>query len=90
MSIKRFNEFPDGSGNLSNDDILLFMDDPSNNRITKKINLDQLISFTNNNCIKSDTTTIPGASGINNIVQITQANYNALITKDPNTLYFIV
>lgn len=90
MSIKKFNEFPDGSGNLSNDDILLFMDDPSNNKITKKINLDQLISFTNNNCIKSDTTTIPGASGINNIVQITQANYNALITKDPNTLYFIV
>jgi len=29
MSIKRINEFPEGSGSLSNDDVFLFMDDPT-------------------------------------------------------------
>jgi hypothetical protein len=27
MTLKRFNQFPEGSGSLSNDDIFLFMDD---------------------------------------------------------------
>lgn len=39
--------------------------------------------------VKSDISGIVGASGINNIVQISQASYDALPTKDPNTLYFI-
>lgn len=42
MSIKRINEFPEGSGSLSSDDLFLFMDDPSGNGITKKISLSQL------------------------------------------------
>ena len=42
MSIKRINEFPDGSGSLSNDDVFLFMDDPSNGGTTKKISLSQI------------------------------------------------
>jgi hypothetical protein len=33
---------------------------------------------------------ISGASVINNIVSISQANYDALATKDANTLYVIV
>lgn len=33
---------------------------------------------------------ISGASTINNIVSISQANYDALATKDANTLYVIV
>ena len=37
MSIKRLNEFPDGSGSLTNDDVFLFMDDPSGSGITKKL-----------------------------------------------------
>jgi|688.fasta_scaffold03072_22 hypothetical protein len=42
MSIKRINEFPEGSGSLSNDDIFLFMDDPSGFATTKKISLSQI------------------------------------------------
>lgn len=42
MALQRFNQFPEGSGSLSNDDIFLFMDDPSNGGITKKISLSQI------------------------------------------------
>ena len=42
MSIKRINEFPEGSGSLSNDDIFIFMDDPSGSGITKKISLSDI------------------------------------------------
>jgi len=40
--------------------------------------------------VRSNTSGITGASGINNIVQINKTNYDALVTKDPNTVYFIV
>lgn len=40
--------------------------------------------------VRSNTSGITGASGVNNLVQISQANYDALVTKDPNTIYFIV
>ena len=42
MSIKRINEFPEGSGSLSSDDVFLFMDDVSNGGTTKKISLSQI------------------------------------------------
>lgn len=86
MSLKRFNDFPDGSGSLTSDDIFLFMDDPTNSAITKKISLSQITD----GLVESDTTGITGASGINNIVSISQANYDNIATPDPNTLYFIV
>jgi hypothetical protein len=44
MSIKRLNEFPDGSGSLTADDVFLFMDDPSGGGVTKKISLSQISS----------------------------------------------
>jgi hypothetical protein len=44
MPIKRINEFPEGSGYLSNDDVFLFMDDPSGSGITKKISLSEISS----------------------------------------------
>lgn len=44
MSIKRINEFPDGSGLLTPDDVFLFMDDPSGSGVTKKISLNELSS----------------------------------------------
>lgn len=44
MTIKRINEFPEGSGSLSNDDVFLFMDDPSGSGVTKKISLSQISS----------------------------------------------
>lgn len=42
MPIKRINEFPEGSGSLSSDDIFLFMDDPSGSGITKRISLSDI------------------------------------------------
>jgi hypothetical protein len=44
MSIKRINEFPEGSGVLSSDDVFLFMDDPSGGGTTKKISLSEISS----------------------------------------------
>jgi hypothetical protein len=44
MPIKRINEFPQGSGSLSSDDVFLFMDDPSGGGITKKISLSEMSS----------------------------------------------
>lgn len=40
--IVRLNELPEGSGSLSNDDIFVFMDDPSGGGVTKKISLSQI------------------------------------------------
>ena len=48
MSIKRFKDFPEGSGNLTNDDIFLFMDDPSGSATTKKVSLTALSNFLGN------------------------------------------
>ena len=44
MPIKRIDDFPEGSGSLSNDDVFLFMDDPSGTGVTKKISLSQISS----------------------------------------------
>ena len=83
MPIKRLDEFPIGSGSLTNDDLFLFMDDPSGIRVTKKI------SLTQTGLIRSNTNSIAGASGVYNIVQMSQVSYDNLSTKDPNTLYVI-
>ena len=87
MSIKRINEFPEGSGNLSSDDVFLFMDDPSGSEITKKISLSQISSAVGG--IPSNTGLVPNSVSITNIVSISQANYDALVTKDSSTLYVI-
>jgi|NOAtaT_6_FD_contig_91_513723_length_1808_multi_3_in_0_out_0_1 hypothetical protein len=42
MGIVRINELPEGSGNLTNDDIFIFMDDPSGGGVTKKISLSEI------------------------------------------------
>jgi hypothetical protein len=39
--------------------------------------------------VKSDVTTINGASTVNNIVVISEASYTALSVKDSNTIYFV-
>lgn len=43
------------------------------------------------NYVKSDTVGITGASGVNNIVQISQSDYDAIGSGnyDPNTIYFV-
>lgn len=40
--------------------------------------------------VKSDTSVVSGSVAINNIIKLTQAQYDAIATKDPNTLYVIV
>jgi hypothetical protein len=89
MSIKRINEFPEGSGSLSSDDVFLFMDNPSDTQITKKIALSQITSTIVTGLIPSNTALVPNSTSITNIVSISQSNYDALATKDPNTLYII-
>jgi hypothetical protein len=46
MPIKRIKDFDDGSGDLSNDDIFLFMDSPAASGVTKKISLADLSAAT--------------------------------------------
>lgn len=43
MSIKRINQFPSGSGNLTGDDLFLVMDDPAGSGNTVTISLNNLI-----------------------------------------------
>lgn len=137
MSIKKIKDFPDGSGALSNDDIFIFMDDPSGSGVTKKIsfsllssslgggavssftssqisnfntsvsgllpvkniigsgninvnNFNGVFTVSSSGLVQSNTVGIAGASGINNLVQISQASYDALSVKNPNTVYFII
>lgn len=47
MIIKRINEFPSVTNDLTNDDILLIMNDPSGSQITKHVSISQIISFVN-------------------------------------------
>lgn len=42
MAVKTIDGFPDGSGSLTNDDIFIFMDDPSGESVTKKVSLSDL------------------------------------------------
>lgn len=42
MGIKRLDDLPEGSGSLTSDDILIFVDNPSGSGVTKKINLGQI------------------------------------------------
>lgn len=43
MGTFRINQLPEGSGSLTNDDIFIFMDDPTGNSITKKISLNKIV-----------------------------------------------
>ena len=42
------------------------------------------------NMVESDTTGVTGADSINNIISLTQAEYDAITTPDAATLYVIV
>ena len=84
MSIKRINEFPTASG-LTSDDIFLIMDDPSGSAITKKVS----VSVFQSGLVQSNTSLVNNSVGITNMVSISQSNYDALVAKDPNTLYIV-
>ena len=78
MGIKRINEFPEGSGSLTSDDIFLFMDDPSGNGVTKKISLSD-ISEAIGVVASSGSTTMPFMELTN------QANAIDYFTGEPVT-----
>jgi hypothetical protein len=84
MSIKRINEFPVASG-LTSDDIFLIMDDPSGSALTKKVS----VSVLQSGLVQSNTSLVNNSVSITNMVSLSQSNYDALATKDPNTLYIV-
>jgi hypothetical protein len=84
MSIKRINEFPVASG-LTSDDIFLIMDDPSGSALTKKVS----VSVIQSGLVQSNTDLVNNSVRITNMISISQSNYDALATKDPNTLYIV-
>ncbi|NBP15057.1 hypothetical protein EBU95_11775, partial [bacterium] len=53
------------------------------------INIGRNFTIGSSGLIKSDTTGIASASGINNIVVMSQVDYDSLVSKDSNTIYFI-
>jgi hypothetical protein len=63
MSIKRINQFPEGSGSLTSDDVFLFMDDPSNSGTTKKISLNQIANAIGGNASILKSTYSSGNEG---------------------------
>ena len=84
MSIKRINEFPAASG-LTNDDIFLMMDDPSGSALTKVVP----VSVLQSGLVQSNIDLVNNSVRITNMISISQSNYDALATKDPNTLYIV-
>lgn len=49
-----------------------------------------IFTIGNSGLVNSNISGIVGATNINNIVKMSEADYNNLATKDPNTVYFIV
>jgi hypothetical protein len=84
MSIQRINEFPVASG-LTSDDIFLIMDDPAGSALTKKVS----VSVLQSGLVQSNTSLVNNSIRITNMISISQSNYDALATKDPNTLYIV-
>ena len=83
MPIKRINEFPEGSGSLGDNDIFLFMDDPSGSGITKKINLGEVRST-----LLNQPATLRFRQGTNSErLLITPASGEPIWTTDTQKLY---
>jgi hypothetical protein len=60
MSIKRIKDFPEGSGSLTSDDVFVFMDNPSNGGVTKKVSLNTIANAVNGPTVPSAPTMIKG------------------------------
>lgn len=95
MSIKRIKDLPEGSGSLSNDDIFLFMDNPSGTAITKKISLSEIASAIGGGGGGGGSDISIGTVDLHNggvqnaqILQFNNASYQSVITgptPDTNT-----
>jgi hypothetical protein len=69
MPIKRINEFPEGSGTLSGDDLFLVMDDPGGSSVTKSISLNNLIE-------------VIGSGGSGGGFNVANSGDNRILTSD--------
>ena len=90
MPIQRINEFPEGSGSLSNDDVFLFMDDPSGSGITKKISLSQIsnaIGGGNTGDITFNGSTISTANTDQSMTITTNGSGDIYIGADRNMIF---
>ena len=70
--IVRLNQLPEGSGNLTSDDIFMFMDDPSGSAVTKKISLSDLNAVMGG----AGESVMVAGSGTGSIVGLPTANTN--------------
>jgi hypothetical protein len=62
----------------------------SGGTVTNKVTLASIAALaTSNGAVGSNTTQAGAGTAVNNIVTLTQAQYNALTTKNPNTIYFV-
>jgi hypothetical protein len=83
MSIKRINEFPEGSGSLSNDDVFLFMDNPSSGGTTKKIIVSEIANVINGgyqNTSSGSQSTVSGGA-----YNVTSASFSTIGGGQHNT-----
>jgi len=53
--------------------------------VTKKVTVANLLADT----VKTDPTGVTGADEINNMMSLTQAEYDAIVSPDANTFYVI-
>jgi hypothetical protein len=53
--------------------------------VTKKVTVANLLADT----VKTDPTGVTGADQINNMMSLTQAEYDAIVSPDANTFYVI-
>lgn len=63
MSIKRIKDFQDGNTDLTEDDIFLFMDDPSGNSVTKKVSLSTISALLGGNSTNTSVFSLGPTSG---------------------------
>lgn len=76
MATKNINQLPDGSGNLSNDDLVIFMNDPSGDGVTQKITYGQF----------KTAITSGISSGLSNVVEDTTPQLGGTLDANGNTI----
>ena len=88
MSTKNFTQF-DTAAPLTTGDYIVGYNAAGTSELKTRVqdifNLASLSAF-----VESNTTIAVSASAVSNIVTITQAGYDNIVTKDPSTVYIIV
>jgi hypothetical protein len=90
MSTKNFTQFDTAAPLTSADYIVGYK---ANGSAEYKATVKQVVDLTTNSLpafVESDSTVAAGASAVSNIVTITQVAYDAIVTKDLNTVYIII